>query len=55
MKWADETAKREEQAVHKSEILMMLLQNKSEEEIADKLKLPLEEIQKIVLKIREAM
>lgn len=52
---ADEAAKREEYAVQKSKILMMLLQKKSEEEIAERLKLPLEEIQKIVLDIHEEM
>lgn len=50
-KRADEADKREKEAVRKSEILMMLLQKKSEEEIAEKLNLPLEEIKKVTSEI----
>ena len=48
----EEADRREKLAVQKSEILMMLLQKKSKDEIAQKLKLPLEEIQKILAEIQ---
>ena len=48
----EEADRREKLAVQKSEILMMLLQKKSKDEITQKLKLPLEEIQKILAEIQ---